>query len=157
MCSRFISLVGLPEAYLDGDHSHCCCDPCFVSASNMTGAKIDPLSKGWCCFAVQAKNEPTSATKEATTRSGNQRFMEHEPPSCGGFWIKVTFYHPICLSGNVAVPLGAVKVTMANLKDVNFSFHLCWISPRPWRLLRLRSLWIQRAKNVSGVKLSFRF
>lgn len=60
MCSRFISLVGLPVAYLDGDHSHCCCDPCFVSASNMTGAKIDPSSKGWCRFAVQAKRANVS-------------------------------------------------------------------------------------------------
>ena len=56
-CTRFISLIGLPEAYLDMEHSHCCCEICIVAdTSVVNGAKMDPSLKGWCRFAVQPKH-----------------------------------------------------------------------------------------------------
>lgn len=55
-CSRFVHLMGLPDAYLEGEGSVCGCVQCFREEEGTTD-KVDEELKGWCRWTVRNRRQ----------------------------------------------------------------------------------------------------
>ena len=55
-CSRFVHLMGLPDAYLECEGSVCGCAQCFREREG-TSDKVDEEIKGWCRWTVRSRRQ----------------------------------------------------------------------------------------------------
>ena len=84
-CARFIRLMGLPDAYLEGDGSLCGCQQCFDECDT---DKVGSEMKGWCRWKVRTRRQVESATNATTAASAAAK---KDGPGCNEKW--QTAYH----------------------------------------------------------------